>query len=363
MGQVSPAARGLEPDILARRGLLLVVGATAVTGVLAGLSRAGVVAAWGPRYGAAHGPLFVLGVFGTLIALERAVALGRTWAFLAPVAGASGSVATLAGLAFGPWALALSAVALGAVNIAIVLRQPAAFTFIMLAGSMVLCVGSLTWAMGRPVPDVVLAWMSFFALTIAAERLELSRLAPTPRWASRAVVGISVIVALAAAAARSLEDPWSRLFGAALAALAAWQLSFDLARRTVRGVGLPRYTAAGVLGGAAWMLASGATLAFTTVPPGGASYDLVLHAVFVGYVLSMVFAHAPIILPAVARIEIPFTRALYAPLLLLHLSLLARVTGDLAGHPTLRRVGSIGNVLALATFVAVVVGVKVAKRR
>jgi hypothetical protein len=94
MGQVSPAARGLEPDILARRGLLLVVGATAVTGVLAGLSRAGVVAAWGPRYGAAHGPLFVLGVFGTLIALERAVALGRTWAFLAPVAGASGSVAT-----------------------------------------------------------------------------------------------------------------------------------------------------------------------------------------------------------------------------------------------------------------------------
>jgi hypothetical protein len=90
MGQVSPAARGLEPDILARRGLLLVVGATAVTGVLAGLSRAGVVAAWGPRYGAAHGPLFVLGVFGTLIALERAVALGRTWAFLAPVAGRLG---------------------------------------------------------------------------------------------------------------------------------------------------------------------------------------------------------------------------------------------------------------------------------
>jgi hypothetical protein len=49
--------------------------------------------------------------------------------------------------------------------------------------------------------------MSFFALTIAAERLELSRLAPTPRWASRAVVGISVIVALAAAAARSPRGP------------------------------------------------------------------------------------------------------------------------------------------------------------
>src|SRR6185437_15820629 len=34
---------------------------------------------------AGHGPLMVLGFLGTLISLERAVALGATWAYLAPV--------------------------------------------------------------------------------------------------------------------------------------------------------------------------------------------------------------------------------------------------------------------------------------
>jgi hypothetical protein len=40
-----------------------------------------------------HGPLLGLGFLGTLIALERAAALRRWWAFLAPSASGPGAVA------------------------------------------------------------------------------------------------------------------------------------------------------------------------------------------------------------------------------------------------------------------------------
>ena len=67
-----------------RRALLLVAAATALTAVLGGLARLGLMVAWGPRHAMAHGPLFVLGVFGTVISLERAVALGARWSLVAP---------------------------------------------------------------------------------------------------------------------------------------------------------------------------------------------------------------------------------------------------------------------------------------
>ena len=64
----------------------------------------------------------------------------------------------------------------------------------------------------------------------------------------------------------------------------------------------------------------------------GPYYDAMLHTVFVGFVFAMIFAHAPIILPAIlGRTTSPYQPALYVPLLLLHASLLLRVVGDLMG--------------------------------
>ena len=79
-----------------------------------------------------------------------------------------------------------------------------------------------------------------------------------------------------------------------LIAIGAWELRFDLARRTVARPGLPRFAALGVLAGAAWLVVAGVLLVRHGLPPAGPMYDAVLHAVFVGFVLSMVFAHAPI---------------------------------------------------------------------
>ena len=329
-----------------RRGLLLVAAAAAATGVLAGLARLGVTA-WGARHAFDHGALMALGVFATVIGLERAVALGRAWAYAAPALGAAAAVAMLARLTVAPWIACASTFALVAVNAAIVRKQAATFTWLMLAAAVVLAAGTLAWARGHPVFVVVPAWLDFFVLTIAAERLELSRLAPTPRWAPPAL-----LVAALASAAGAAASP--ALLGVSFIAIGGWQLAFDLARRTVRRRGLPRFSAASILLGSSWLVVTGVLLATRGLPPAGPLYDAALHGVFVGYVLSMIFAHAPIILPAVARVAIPFHPALWGALLVLHASLVARVAGDLALDATLRRAGSIGNAVALALFVLAV---------
>jgi hypothetical protein len=76
-----------------------------------------------------------------------------------------------------------------------------------------------------------------------------------------------------------------------------------------------------------------------------------LHAIFLGFVFSMIFGHAPIIFPAVAKLRIPYHPAFYLPLAALHLSLLLRQIGDLAGLPTLLRDAAIGNAAALLLFI------------
>lgn len=333
-----------------RRALLLVVAVAAATGVLAGLSRVGVVLGWGPTFAADHGPMLVVGVFGTVIALERAVALGSRWGYSAAAIGAAAAIGMLLGLASAGWLGVLTSAALVVVNAAIIRRQSAAFTWLMFLGALVLVFGNVFWTLGHPVRNVAPAWMTFFVLTIAAERLELSRLAPTPMWAKVILVLCAAALAVSASLVSTGVDGALGAAGGLMAAIGLWQLRFDLARRTLLRRGLPRFSAAGVLLGAAWLAFSGSTLLALGLPHAGPVYDAILHGVFVGYVLSMVLAHAPIILPAVARVEIPFHPVLWGAPVLLHLGLLLRVIGDLGTSNDLRQLGSVLNAVALVVF-------------
>ncbi len=343
MGNLRAASRRLL------RTRLVIAGGTDAEAVLEGLDRLGVHGPVGAHHAADHGPLFVLGTFGTVIALERAVALGARWGWSAPCTSAVAAVALLARqVGAGAWLTVVAAAALLAVNGAIVRRQAAAFTVLMGIGSAVLLAGNVAWALGRPVFEVVPAWIGFFVLTIVGERLELSRLAPTPRWARNALVAISL--ALVGAALFVLLRPGRagmQATGALLVLVALWELSFDVARRLLRQPGLPRFAATGVLLGVGWLLVAGVLLVRQGLPAAGPAYDAVVHAVLVGFVLSMVMAHAPIILPAVARIDVTFHRLLYLPLVVLHGGLVARILGDLAGNADLRRAGGIANAVAL----------------
>jgi len=144
------------------------------------------------------------------------------------------------------------------------------------------------------------------------------------------------------------------LFAAALIALSLWLLRCDIARHTVRQTGLTRYIAVCLLTGYAWLAFGGLLGAIGAFSPGSPLRDAALHAVFLGFVFSMIFGHAPIIFPAVARIKLPYHPAFYLPLAALHASLLARVVGDLGDMMAVRQAAAIANGIALLVFVVTI---------
>ncbi len=298
-----------------------------------------------------HGALMICSFFGVVISLERAVAVGRYWAYLGPVFGGAGCIAVIAGAnAVAAWLFVAGSLVLAAACADIFRRQAALFTFTLAMGAACWSVGNFLWAGGSAMTQVVMWWFSFLIITIAGERLELSRfLAPSreARWIFAAI--IAAIAAGLVAASFAWGAP---TFAFGLLALAAWLLKYDIARRTVRNSGLTRFIAVCLLSGYAWLaVGAGIILVSGGLRPGTAAYDATMHALGLGFVFSMVFGHAPIIVPAVLRIKVPYHPTFYGPLALLHLSLMVRIAGDASGQIAWTRVGGMLNVLALASFI------------
>ena len=87
----------------------------------------------------------------------------------------------------------------------------------------------------------------------------------------------------------------------------------------------------------------------------GPAYDAVLHSLFIGFVISMIFGHMPIILPALLNVNLPFHPVFYLNLFLLHTSLILRVSADLAGWFEARRWGGLLNEVAILSFLIMTV--------
>ena len=336
--------RGAEPVRLdrvsaARRRLpLLFLGfLSLVFGVGGGLSRLSPLLPGLPGPISLHGALMVSGFLGTLIALERAVALGRLWAYAAPALAGLGGVLIVAGaLAPGFVLLAASGAVFVAASVAVLARQPSLETATLLGGAAAWLAGNALLLAGL---DPVPWWMAFFALTIGGERLELSRYLKRSAFSRNAFIAVAIAIF-----AGSLAP---RLQGAAFVLLALWLFAYDLARITVRQTKLPRFVAVCLLAGYFWLALSGALAALNV------ARDAALHAFFVGFVFSMVIGHAPVILPAVLRLPVPYRPVLYLPLALLHASLAARVLGGFFAEGSwLLKGGAWGNAAAIALFIA-----------
>lgn len=319
---------------------LLVLGFVSLAfGIAGGLARLSPLPVPGTAI-ALHGPLMVSAFFGSVISLERAAALGRPWAHAAPLCAGLGGLCLLAGFATAGFALmVLAAAVFGLGGVAVMRRQPSLETATLLAGAAAWLAGNVMLLEGQA---AVPWWIAFFALTVGGERLELSRYLKRAPWVRRSfalLVGLLVIAPL---------EP--RALGIVLVVLAAWLFAFDLARVTIRQDRLPRYVAACLLAGYFWLGLGGALMALAL------AYDAALHAVFLGFVFSMVFGHAPVILPAVLRVRFPYHPALYLPLALLHASLAVRV---FVSAP----LGAWGNAAAIALFIAVSVCLILVKGR
>jgi len=74
-----------------------------------------------------------------------------------------------------------------------------------------------------------------------------------------------------------------------------------------------------------------------------------------GFVFSMVFGHAPIIFPAILGRPITYIRFAWVPLVLLHVSVAARILGDIVVNQELRQAAGMLTGMAIALYGAVIV--------
>jgi hypothetical protein len=305
-----------------------------------------------PSLALSHGPLMVAGFFGTLIGLERAVAMGKRWTYLAPLMSGVGGLISAIGILgnFGPVLLTLGSFGLVMIFVAVLRKHLTSYTVVMAFGALALLVGNLLWLLGWQVFRIVFWWSGFLILTIVGERLELSRLVQPSRvaqWVNYAAIGIYIsgLVLMLFQYGSGI-----RLASIGLIGMAVWLLRFDIARRTVKQSGLTRFIAVCLLSGYVWLIVSGVIgLAYAGVTA-GPIYDSMLHAIFLGFVFAMVFGHAPIIFPAVLGFDIPYRPSFYIPLVLLHLSLMLRTGGEMAGFGWTRLWGGLINVLAVILY-------------
>lgn len=328
--------------------------------LLAGLDGALVLlGVWSPldsaRLSTWHGPLMVLGFIGTVITLERAVALGRPAGYLVPACSGLGAVAlaTPTPTRIGPALLTVAQVGLLAIYVPLWRRNRDDATVIQLAGALCSTGAAALLTVGWD-PSQVVGWLaSSMILTIIGERLELSRLTMV-----RNRVLPAVSAALVASLVISVVRPglgW-RLLGAVLVVLALWLLRHDVARAGLRRGGQAAFIGGMLMVGYLWLAVAGTVWLLAGPLSPGRGYDAAVHAVFLGFTMGMVLGHVTIILPAVLRARMDWTPWFWVPAVLLEGSLVTRIgVGDALGRSGAVRAGGVVNVLSLLTLVIVIV--------
>ncbi|MBX3030147.1 MAG: hypothetical protein KF809_08290 [Chloroflexi bacterium] len=342
------------PVALRRIPLLLPAAIALVAGLAGGLALLGLPAHAGTlRFAGSHGVLMTLGFLGTLISLERAVALARPWGFGAPIAAGLGGLLLVAGA---PPTLAAGVFAVGGgvlvvMYVAFDRIERSIHGTVQALGAVAWLLGAILLVAGRPLVEVTPLLAAFLVLTIVGERLELSRLARPSQEVVRVFAVLVALLCLGVLVAVHLPEVGIRVAGVAMLGLAAWLARYDIARRTVRIPGVTRFIAVCLLVGYVWLAVAGGLWLILGPVTSGSGHDAMLHALFLGFVMSMVFGHAPVILPSVLRVPLPYRPWFYVHLGVLHVGLLLRVVaGDLLGNQAAWQWGGVLGVVAIALF-------------
>ena len=295
-----------------------------------------------------HGALMVGSFLGTLICLERTISFPNRFALIVPLLNVLSAVFIFAGLSRTAYVFLL----LGSAGLTIIyymyyIKHKKLYILIMMAGSMCYLIGNVLLIKSSFFPASAMWWIAFLFFTITGERLDLSRFLVR----SRLVTG-SLIFMLALFLA-GIIAPF-HLYGGYIIAIsmtgsAIWLFKYDMAKHSIKKPGLSFYSGIILLSGYFWLGVTGLFMAYGSYF--GLLYDSALHVFFLGFVFSMIFAHAPVILPAVLKLQVnPFGKSLYFWVILLNLSLILRVSGIFTGTAPYKELAGLLNGIALTGF-------------
>ncbi|HRE09245.1 MAG TPA: hypothetical protein PK605_05535 [Ignavibacteria bacterium] len=312
-----------------------------------------------------HGALMVGSFLGTLICIERSVSYHNKIALLVPMLNGMSLVFFLLAMPKIAYVLLiLGGAGLTGIYYMVYVKHKGIHILIMMAGAMCYLIGSAILFNSTFYPAVVMWWIAFLFLTITGERLELSRfilLKNTLKKQAVLIILISLFII-------SIFLPFHSDLGSLLSAVsmigsAVWLLKFDMAKHSLKKPGQSFYSGVLLITGYVWLVITG--LFFTFGAYFGSFYDASLHAFFLGFVFMMIFAHAPVILPAVLKLGIsPFGKTLYIWYILLNLTLIFRVLTFIPGVAAYKHwAGMLNGIAILGFFANMIVLAKLARRK
>ncbi|KXK41100.1 MAG: hypothetical protein UZ05_CHB002003178 [Chlorobi bacterium OLB5] len=312
-----------------------------------------------------HGALMVGSFLGTLICIERSVSYPNKIALLVPVLNSLSIVFFLLSMPKTAYVfLILGSAGLTAIYYMVYVKHRGIHILIMMAGALCYLLGNAVLYNTSFYPSVVMWWVAFLFLTITGERLELSRfilLKNTVKKQAMLIILISLFII-------SIFLPFHSILGSFLSAAsmigsALWLFKYDMAKHSLKKPGQSFYSGLLLLTGYVWLVLTGLFFAFGAYL--GSFYDASLHAFFLGFVFMMIFAHAPVILPAVLKLNIsPFGRTLYIWYAFLNLTLIFRVLTFIPAIAAYKQwAGMLNGIAILGFFANMIILARLAKRK
>lgn len=369
-----------------RIALLLLTGLAALLGLAGALVRANVTASLSAAVMPDnHGVLMVFGFLGTAISLERTVAYrgggdGHAyWCFAAPLCGGLGTLTLLVFNAVssvihstdltnvghtvaGTLWIASMAV-LFAIYAALYRRQPSREVLMQLIAAFVGLVGVTLWLGNVDATVLAPMWLMFLVLTIVGERVELARAVFSKPHVENVVLGLCLATVPALIVQCLVPQVGYPLLGLGLAALMAYMVQHDVALGTWHNSGLTGFMDTCMLSAYAWGLVAAFVWLFAPIEAGGYWTDMGLHALALGFVMTMVIAHADVIIPSVTRRPMPFHPVLWVSWAMVQAGLTLRLAGTVRGTQTLWKAGDTVSDIGVLTMMVLDMGLVVFGRR
>lgn len=312
-----------------------------ITGIYSGIIRIGQPLPVNKFIPIAHHGILMGGSFlGTLICLERVVTFHQKWAWISVFIMAM----SFPFLLFNEPSFAVLCLLLGSlgyfwISTANYLKYRLNGDIIMVLGAFFQVVALTVFFFSNSYPKAFAGWLLFLVFTIIGERINLTRFLPVSK---KAFYEIYFWIGLLLISSFLYHLGLKIVVGASLIGLAQWLIRYDIIKVNLKRSGHYHFLGLCLLLSYIWLGVSGILSMLEMGNP--FLYDAVLHSFFVGFVLSMILAHAPIIFPGLLGIKTtPFHPIMYLWLAGLHSSLFIRIYGDMMQNFELRKFGGIYN--------------------
>jgi hypothetical protein len=293
---------------------------------------------------AEHGAMMIGCFLGGLIMLERAAALRVRWSYLGTLISGIGLFLFLFGEnTMGYIALIVAALAYILMLIYTSRIQKTTEILWPLLGALCLLTGNILLLVYQLYPLVIMWWMCFLLFTILGEKFST-----IPGKGAILLKQVMIALSLGAIFVGLLlpfHGSGGIFFGIGLIILSCWLLLYHINIKNILSKGYPGYFSLAMLFGFSWLLITGILMIVGT-----SHYDAQLHGFFIGFVFSLIFGHAPAMLPRVLSGITLYHPLLYGWLLILNLALMLRIFADLSGMYNIYRYAGMLNGLVILTF-------------